>query len=106
MPTSRADLPNLLAGEIRNVTFDFASLLAVGETISTQSVAATLYSGTDSSPSSLVTGAASASSSIVTQKLTTVGRTTGAIYELTCTITTSASQTLLLKGFTAIVPTL
>lgn len=102
----RADLPNLLAGEIANVTFDFAGRLASGETISTQAVVAALYSGTDASPTSLVTGSASASGSIVTQKLTTVGRTLGAIYELTCTITTSAGQTLLLKGFTAIVPTL
>lgn len=99
---SRVELPSKLASETKNVTFDFSSQLAVGETISTQAVTAAVYSGTDASPSSLISGAASASGAVVTQKVT--GGVTGVLYELTCTITTSAGQTLNLVGLLAITP--
>ena len=89
-------------GETVKLTFDFTSLLAASETISTQSVAATVYSGTDASPSNIVNGAASASGQIVTQSIT--AGTSGVTYALTCTITTSASQTLQLSGYLTIVP--
>lgn len=94
--------PTKLTGETLNLTFDFASKLASGETISTQSVAATVYSGTDASPSSIVSGAASKSGSVVTQAIT--GGTAGVTYQLVCTITTSASQTLQLAGLLAVMP--
>lgn len=97
----RVEFPPKLSGEVYNVTFDFTSRLAVGETISTQTVAASVYSGTDSSPSSLISGSASASGAVVTQKIT--GGTIGVIYELKCTVTTSASQTLVLAGLLAVV---
>lgn len=99
---NRVELPNKLSGEVKNYTFDFTSLLASGETISTQAVTAAVYSGTDATPSAIISGAASASGSVVTQKIT--GGTTGVIYELTCTITTSAGQTLILTGLTAVTP--
>ena len=95
-------LESKLAGETRNYTFDFSSRLAVGETISTKVTTATVYSGTDASPSSLINGAASASGAIVTQSLT--AGTSGVIYALVCTITTSTSQTLILSAFMAVVP--
>jgi hypothetical protein len=91
-----------LVGETKTLTFDFASNLAVSETISTQSVTATVYSGTDASPSSVISGSATASGTIVSQKVT--AGTSGVMYYLACTITTSTSQTLLQSGFLAVVP--
>lgn len=82
--------------------FDFTSNLAVGETISTQVVSATVYSGTDSNPSALISGSASASGAQVSQKIT--GGTTGVVYTLLCTITTSLGQTLTQAGYLAIYP--
>lgn len=90
------------ASEIRNEVFDFTSLLASGETLSTATTTATVYSGTDASPSSVISGAASISGAKVTQKLT--AGTLGVTYLITCTVTTSTSQTLVLEGFLPIVP--
>ena len=98
---SRITLQPKLAGETRNYAFDFASGLASGETISTKVVTATVYSGTDASPSSIVSGAASSSGSVVTQAIT--GGVVGVIYELLCTITTSTGQTLLISAALAII---
>lgn len=100
----RVVLPSKYAGETAKYDFDFASLLASGETISTQVCTATVYSGTDASPSSVINGSATASGTVVTQSLT--AGTLGVIYEITCTITTSASQTLALTGYLSIVPKL
>ncbi len=97
----RVDFPPKLSSEIYNVTFDFTSRLASGETISTQVVAASVYSGTDATPSAIISGTASASGAIVTQKIT--AGTIGVIYELKCTITTSTSQTLVLAGLLTVV---
>lgn len=102
--TDRVELQPKLVGATQTYQFDFASLLAQGETISTQTVAATVYSGTDASPSSIISGSATASGTIVSQKIT--AGTLGVIYQLKCTITTSASQTLVLTGYLAIIPDL
>jgi len=91
-------------GEIANVTFNFLSSLGASETISTQSVTATVYSGTDASPSSIISGSATASGTVVTQKLT--GGVSGVIYQLLCSITTSLSQTLQQSSYLAVVPAL
>lgn len=100
--TSRADLPSKVSGSILLITFDFTSDLAVGETISSQSVTASVWSGTDSLPSDIISGAATVSGAIVTQKID--GGVTGVIYELLCTATTSLGQTLQQIGFLSIVP--
>lgn len=92
--------PSKLVAENATLPFDFASRLAAGETISTKSVAATVYTGTDASPSSIVSGSASSSGSIVSQLIT--AGTAGVIYLLTCTITTNAGQTLQLVGYLAV----
>lgn len=91
-------------GESPLVAFDFTSSLAIPETISTQTVTASVYSGVDSNPSALISGAASASGAIVTQKVT--GGVVGVVYELLCTITTSLGQTLELSGYFPVVPDL
>lgn len=97
---AQIDLPPKQPTASLNAVFDFISKLAIGETISTQVVVATVYSGTDAAPSGLISGAATASGTRVTQKI--IGGTLGNIYQLTCTITTSAGQTLLLSAFLAI----
>lgn len=89
-------------GETKTYQFDFTSALGVGETISTKAVTATVYMGTDSNPSAIVIGAASSSSAVVSQNIT--GGVVGVIYYLTCTITTSLSQTLVLTAFLTIIP--
>lgn len=77
--------------------FNFASNLAAGETISSASTTATVYSGTDASPSSIISGAASISGATVTQVIT--GGVAGVIYLLTCTATSSASQAMVREAF-------
>lgn len=83
--------------ETTNVAFDFTSSMAAAETISTSTVAASTYSGTDANPSLIINGSASSSGQVVTQSLT--AGTAGVTYLLTCTITTSAGQVLQLSGF-------
>jgi hypothetical protein len=104
--SSRVIFDPILSGEIRILSFDFTSDLAIGETISTQVTTATTYSGTDASASSLIAASASASGAVVLQKVTAVGRPIGTMYELLVTITTSTGQTLQQSGFLAIVPDL
>lgn len=84
--------------------FDFALDLAIGETLSAASTTATCYSGSDTSPSSLISGSASVSGKQITQKI--IGGVSGNVYLLTCTATTSLSQTLVREGYLAVTPTL
>lgn len=84
-------------GETATYAFDFISRLAVGETITSQSVAATVYSGVDPTPSNIISGSATVSGTIVSQKIT--GGVAGTIYKLVSTATTSAGQTLQLVGY-------
>lgn len=92
------------AAATRSVVFEFLGELGAGETISTQSVAASVWSGTDASPSAMISGSASASGTQVSQMLT--GGVEGVVYNLTCTITTSTGQTLTKSGYLAIAPSL
>lgn len=80
--------------------FDFTDDLAAAETISTQVVTATVYSGTDANPSAIISGSASASGAEVSQKVT--GGTAGVVYTLLCTVTTSLSQTLTRAAYLAV----
>lgn len=83
--------------ETVSLAFDFTSSLAAAETISTKAVVVTTYSGTDAAPSSLLNGSASSSGQVVTQSIT--AGVAGVTYLLTCTITTSAGQTVQLSGY-------
>lgn len=98
---TRVELAPKLLGETADYQFDFSSRLAVGETISSATVTATVYSGTDASPSSIINGADSTSGAIVTQSIT--GGVLGVLYELICAATTSTGQVLQLVGILAIV---
>jgi hypothetical protein len=83
-------------GETIKEVFDFTSRLAVGETISTATVTAAVYSGTDPTPT-LVSGAATIQGAQVTQLL--AGGVAGTTYLLTCFAVTSSGQTLALQGY-------
>ena len=99
---SRDIWPPKQAGATKNYPFDFISDLAVGETISGATVTATLWTGTDPTPSGIISGAASISGSVVTQKLT--AGLAGNIYAVTCTATTSAGQTLVRSAYLVVGP--
>lgn len=104
---SRPQFEPLLDGAVKKVTFDFLGDLAIGETLSTAAVTASVFSGTDASPSSLVSGSASISGTVVTQLLSALaGGVLGVVYELLCTVTTSAGQTLKQAGYLSVVPDL
>jgi hypothetical protein len=64
---------------------------------------ATVFSGTDASPSAIVSGSTTISGTTVTQKIT--AGVTGVIYDVLCTVTTSLGQTLQQDGLLAVIPT-
>lgn len=81
--------------------FDFAGSLGATETISTQVVTATVWTGVDASPSAVINGAASSSGTKVTQSLT--AGVVGVVYALVCKVTTSLSQTLEQSTYLAVI---
>lgn len=86
-------------GETVNQVFDFASRLAVGETISSASASYTCYAG--ATGSTITLGSAASSGTKVTVPVS--GGTLGVTYLLTVSIVTSLSQTLSLSGFLTVV---
>lgn len=99
---SRVVLSGKVSSETINQAFDFTSRLGVAETISTKVVTATVYSGTDASPSAIISGSPTSSGAVVTQALT--GGVTGVTYLVVCAITTSAGQALRLSGYLVVTP--
>lgn len=98
---SRVTLEPKYAAEVRKATFDFTSQLAVGETLSTISVTASVYSGTDAAASGVIGSSAISGLKVI------VGLTNGVAgvtYLITCSCTTSASQTLILSAYLTVVP--
>ena len=87
-------------GETHKVTFDFANQLEVGESVSSASVSAAVYSGTDSTPAAILSGGPSVASPQVSQKVT--GGVAGTVYVVTCLATTSAGLTLCQYGYQAV----
>ena len=100
----RIVLPPKFQGASQNVSFNFASNLAIGETITGQYVTASVFSGTDPAPGSILSGLATSAGSTVTQRVT--GGTPGTIYELLCTAVTSSGQILQLSAYLAVIPDL
>ena len=99
---SRQIIEGKSVSETVTLAFSFLSHLATSETISSASTTATVYSGTDASPSSLISGAASISGSTDSQKV--IGGTLGVTYILVCSAVTSLGQTLQISGYLVIVP--
>jgi hypothetical protein len=96
-----------ILGANGNSPFNFISLLAPAETLSTAVVTATVYSGLDPNPSTIIAASATIAGQQVQQKLNlaTAG-VLGVIYDLACSVTTNLGQTLRLCGYLAIIPDL
>lgn len=86
--------------EDKFLDWDFASQLAVGETLVAATVTASVYSGTDANPSAIVSGNDTISGSVVTQKI--VDGTAGVQYWVDCAATTSAGQVLVLRSYLSV----
>lgn len=99
---SRVTFEGKLIGETSSLVFDFLSVLPAGVTISSASVTASTYSGTDAAPSAILSGSPTISGSKVTQKVT-VG-VLGVTYLLLASATLSDGQVRQLSGFLCIVP--
>lgn len=99
---SRADLSPKVASSLEARSVDFVDLVPAGDSISSQSVSVSVYSGTDASPSALLSGSASASGTIVTQKFT--GGTEGVMYKVLWTAGTTGGLTLKKPTLLAIIP--
>jgi hypothetical protein len=80
--------------------FDFISLLYVGETITSATASAFLYSGSDPSPGSIISGSATVSGTVVSQMLT--GGRPGTIYIVTVAAQTNIGETIELSGYLAV----
>ncbi len=83
------------------VKFNFTSDLAAGEVLNSATVTASVYSGTDSSPSSIISGSDSISGPEVSQLI--VDGLEGVIYVLNCEVITNLSQILNKSVFLAVV---
>lgn len=101
---SRADFPPKPVSSTESRSLDFVNEIPAGDSISTKSVVASVYSGTDASPSSLISGSATSSGTIVTQNLT--AGTLGVMYKLTWTVVTAGGLMLVKTGFLAVIPDL
>jgi hypothetical protein len=99
--TNRVILESRHAAEARNEVFDFLSQLNAGETISTASVTAAISSGVTASALPVI-AAPSIGGSKVTVNIS--AGVIGVVYLLTCSITTSLGQTLLLNGYQPVIP--
>ena len=100
--TYRAQFDAKISDTPFSAVFQFALDFVAGETISTASVAATVYSGTDASPSSIISGSAQISGGQVTQVI--VNGVAGVTYLLTCSVVTSLAQSLSQEGYLVVVP--
>lgn len=82
-------------------TFNFTSKLATSEIIITSDVIVSVDFGADASCADLLIGDSFISGSKIGQLIT--GGVLGTVYLLTCEITTSLSQTLILSGTVEII---
>lgn len=100
--TSRLLVPPKAASETVVVPVDFAPLLAVGQTISTTTALATVYSGTDASPPTLTP---TVSGTVVSVPIS--GGVLGVTYSVRVTAnTTSPTATLTMSFYLTVTPDL
>lgn len=100
----RMILPSKLVGESLHLYMDFASFIEVGETISSAVTTATVYRGTDATPSAVISGAVSISGTIVTQKV--IGGVAGVLYTIACTATINNGEIITMYGYLAVMDTI
>jgi hypothetical protein len=98
----RIVIPPGKLGDDFSIPFDFISGLTPGVVLTSATVTATLYSGTDPSPQSIIDGPASVSGTIAFQpvKPTILGN----VYDLSCAGVTSSGETVILDAYYAVVP--
>ena len=84
-------------------TFDFTNMLASGESLSsiTSVVNTKISGGSDATPSAMLSGSASISGKTVLQLVT--GGLNGRTYKMVVTVSTSASNTLVLTAYLPVV---
>lgn len=78
------------------LTFDFSAALDAGETIASNTVAISVRSGSDATPTAVLDGAPSLSGASILQRVK--DGVDGASYLLRCAATTSADRVLVLGG--------
>jgi hypothetical protein len=100
----RVIYPSLIEGSVVILPTDFISKLQQGETISSATAAASVYSGSDPDASALITGSPSISGTVV--YITVSGGVLGVTYEIRITATTSLGQQIPLTGYLSVVPDL
>lgn len=103
MSSARQELSPKYSAERLLVVFNFVSQLDAGETLTSATTTAAVYSGTDASPSAILSGATAVSGVEATQL--TIGGVEGAIYMLSCAGVTSSGQTIVITGFLSVIGT-
>lgn len=81
-------------GETEFVTFDFNPVLGAASIATVVGVTASVWSGTDATPSAIISGSPSVVLGVVSQKIT--AGVAGVDYRLECTVTTTDARTLVL----------
>jgi hypothetical protein len=97
MPAGRRVWVPKKTGELVTIPFNFAGDLAVGETILSAVVTASVYTGIDASPSGIIFGTAGIFGTDVNQDIQ--AGIVGVIYGLLCRAVTSLGQTLEQSAF-------
>lgn len=85
----------------QTLEFNFISRLQDAETITGAVVTVTVWSGVDANPSAILLAPRTISQQSVLQRVT--GGLVGVIYLVTCNITTSDAQALLMQGCLAVI---
>ena len=101
----RVIIPPKRQGDTVTIPFNFTSLLASGETLSSVSYSISVYTGVDANPGALFSSLLLSSSSS-TASLQVLGGVIGVIYELKVAAVTTLANTLTLAGFLAVTPDL
>ena len=99
---SRVVLPSKRVSGVARLLFDFAPQLGVGETISSKTATAAVFSGVTPDPSAPTIPSPSSSGTLVYPIVS--GGSQGTIYDILVTVTTSFGQTLTMSGYLAILP--
>lgn len=100
---SMITLPDKPVGETSLASFDFISQLAAGETLTGAVVTASVFSGVDGTPENIISGAEILEGTIVSQMIT--GGVAGVVYWLSCSVSTSTGQNLIMQAFLAVTST-
>lgn len=98
---NRVLIPPKAATEVRTSQVDFSPFCTAGQTLSTVTVAVSVYSGTDAAPPTFT---ATVSSQVVSVLET--GGVLGVIYMVKLSAVTSGSNTLVVTYYLAITPDL